>query len=243
MQPLIRGTLVATMIAALIVMPATAASPAQQSQAVITSPTNGQAVSGLVPIFGSVTASDFSRYEIAVGPDPNPTNNWDTFAKAEILLSNAQLGVWDSNSVPPGTYAIRLRVFKSDGNVAVETIVRGLTTGPAQTQAPPATPTDVPPPPTLAPEARSTIQPTVIIQQPPTATPTPTPAGGLAAGVTSGTPSSRSEGSAIDLSRFGLACINGVWFSVGAFLLLGALAGGRAGLRWIIKQARTRSNQ
>ena len=125
MQRLIRGTIAAVWIAAMFVMPAAAAPPAQDSQASITSPTDGQAVSGLVEIFGTATSSDFSRYELAFGPDPNPGDSWTTFASANIVLTNAQIGLWDAN-LPAGTYTLRLRVFRSDGSVTAEDFVNGL---------------------------------------------------------------------------------------------------------------------
>ena len=240
MQRLIRGTIAAVWIAAMFVMPAAAAPPAQDSQASITSPTDGQAVSGLVEIFGTATSSDFSRYELAFGPDPNPGDSWTTFASANIVLTNAQIGLWDAN-LPAGTYALRLRVFRSDGSVAAEDFVNGLIVGPPPTEAPVATPTGVPPAPTFEPETQVTIQPTIVIEQPPTDTPEPPAAGGV---VEESSGSSREEGSpGIDLSRFGSACVNGIWCAVGAYFLLGAFVFGRWGVRWIMKQMRERSNQ
>jgi hypothetical protein len=241
MQRLIRGTVAALLIAAAFALPATAARQAQENVAIITSPTDGQAVSGLVPIFGTVASIDFSRYELAYGPDPNPTDAWQPFAAAEVLLTNAQIGVWDTTSLPPGTYAVRLRVIRSDGNFA-ETIVRGLQVGPAATETPAATPTDIPPAPTFEPETQVTIQPTVVIQQPPTASPAPTAIGGGAADDSS-SGSQRDASSGINLSRFTSAFVDGITCAVGAFFLLGAAVFGRWGLRLLIRQLRERSNQ
>ncbi len=240
MQRFIRGTVAALLIATAFALPASAARQTQENIAIITSPTDGQAVSGLVPIFGSVASIDFSRYELAYGPDPNPTDAWQPFATAEVLLTNAQIGVWDTTSLPPGTYAIRLRVIRSDGNFA-ETIVRGLQVGPAATETPAATPTDIPPAPTFEAETQITIQPTVVIQQPPTPTPAPTAVGGTAGDSSSG--SQRNAGSGIDLSRFTSAFVDGITCAVGAFFLFGAVVFGRRGLRLLIRQLRERSNQ
>lgn len=237
MPRLMRRTLTAIAIAAMFVLPALAAPQAQDSQASITAPTNGQHIAGLVPIMGTVTAGDFSRYDLAYSTDPGDA--WQTFASATILLSNAQLGVWDATNLQ-GTFAIRLQVFRSDGTVTAETIVRGLTVGTPATPTPQATSTNVPPPPTFGAESQTTIQPTIIIEQPPTATPAPA----LAVGgtVESNTPAQRESGGGIDLSRFQSACLNGVWCAVGAYFVLGALVFGRWGVRRILKQIHGRAN-
>jgi len=222
MQRLIRSSFTAMLIAAMGVIPAFAVPPAQDAQASIVSPVSGQVVSGLVPIFGSATSSDFSRYELSFGPDPGDA--WQVFASAEIVLTNAQIGVWDTTPLAPGTYAVRLQVFRSDGGVAAESVVRGLIVGTPSTPTPPATPTNVPPAPTFETETLATIQPTVIIEQPPTATPAPTLAAG-AAQAQAGT--QRDPAGGLDLSRFSSACLNGMWCAVGAYFLLGAFVFGR----------------
>ncbi|HEY4690811.1 MAG TPA: hypothetical protein VIK33_15970 [Anaerolineae bacterium] len=242
MPRLIRVTIAALIVAAMFAAPTYAARQMQDNIADITSPTDGQAVSGLVPIFGTATSNDFSRYEIAFGPDPNPTDAWATFAAADVVLTNAQIAVWDTTSLPPGTYALRLRVVRSDGNYA-EDFVRGLIVGPAASPTPLATPTDVPPAPTFATEqVLPSIQPTVVIEQPPTATPEPTTvAGGAADG--SLTSSRRGSSSGIDLSRFTSAFVDGATCAIGAFFLLGAMLLARWGMRRFLKQMRERSNQ
>ena len=237
MQRLMRGSFTAMLIAAIFVTQTFAAPLAQDAQAIIVSPVSGQTVSGLVPIFGTATASDFSRYELSFGPDPGDA--WQVFASADIVLTNAQIGVWDTTPLAPGTYAVRLQVFRSDGGVAAETVVRGLIVGTPSTPTPPATPTNVPPAPTFEAETQATIQPTVIIEQPPTATPAPTFAAG-AGPSEAGAP--RNQGGGLDLSRVTSACINGVWCAVGAYFLLGAFVFGRWGARRILKQMRDRSN-
>lgn len=240
MHRLFRGAVAAWVVAASIVMPAVAAPQTQNAQAIITSPTDGQQVSGLVPIFGTATADDFARYEIAYGPDPNPGDSWNTFATADIILINAQIGLWDAN-LPEGTYALRLRVFKADGSVAAEDFVTGLTVGTPSTATPEASPTGIPPAPTFGTEqAVETIQPTVVIEQPPTSTPTQEAAAGATENDNTAGQSSGRSGGGIDLSRFGSACLNGIWCAVGAYFLFGAFAFGRWGVRWIMRQMRER---
>jgi hypothetical protein len=240
MQHFLRASIAALLIAAMFVVPVVSAPLAQDDQAVIVSPADGQAVSGLVPVFGTATARDFARYEIAYGPDPNPGDQWSTFAVADIVLINAQIGLWDAN-LTPGVYALRLRVFRSDGSVAAEDFANGLIVGTPPTETPAATPTDVPPPPTFEPETAETIAPTIVIEQPPSPTPEPTAIGDSASG-DSASPSRRG-GATIDLGRFTSAFADGVTCAFGAFFLFGAVVLTRWGVRWFMKQMRERSGQ
>jgi hypothetical protein len=235
MARLFRGSFTALIVAVLLVRPAFAAPPTQDTQAIITSPTDGQQVSGVVPIFGTATSTDFARYELAFGTDPNPNDAWQTFATADIILSNAQIGAWDTTTLPPGRYMLRLRVVRSDSNYA-ETFVRGLQVGPTASPTSAATPTNVPPAPTFGIEPAATIQPNATIELPPTAT--PTPQAGAAGSAQDSTPPEREQSSGFDLSNFGAACLNGVWCAVGLYLLLGAYVFGRWGFRLIMKQVR-----
>jgi len=241
MQRTIRSALTALLVAVTCVLPAAGAPQAQGDQAVILSPADGQQVSGLVPVFGTATATDFARYELAYGPDPNPSDTWTTFATPDMLLVNAQIGLWDAN-LPPGLYQLRLRVFRSDGSIAAEDFANGLIVGTPPTETPVPTPTNVPPAPTFEAETLGTLQPTIVIEQPPTPTPAPTLPGSSSAGGES--PSSRRGGGAgLDLSRFGSAFVDGATCAVGAFLLLGAMLLARWAFRLIMKQVRGRSNQ
>ena len=240
MQRYFGGALAALLVAAVCVMPVAGAPQAQGDQAVIISPADGQQVSGLVPVFGTATASDFARYELAFGPDPNPSDTWTTFATPDVILINAQIGLWDAN-LPPGLYQLRLRVFRSDGSIAAEDFANGLIVGTPPTETPAPTPTSVPPPPTFEPETQGTIQSTVVIEQPPTPTPAPTLAGSGSADDSSS--SRRGGGPNIDLSRFGSAFTDGVTCAAGAFVLVGAAWLARWALRLIMKQMRGRSNQ
>ena len=86
MQRHIGGALAALLLAATCVMPVAGAPQAQGDQAAILSPADGEQVSGLVPVFGTATAADFARYELAYGPDPNPSDTWTTFATPDVIL-------------------------------------------------------------------------------------------------------------------------------------------------------------
>lgn len=242
----IRGFVAAILIAAMIVLPIAAAPNAQETTASITQPFSGQQVDGLVDIIGSVSAPDLQRYEVAFASDPNPADpnpppdGWVLFAQANIILNNAQIALWDAGSLAQGTYALRVQVFRSDGSIAAQAFVRGLVRGSPPPAEPEATPTGVPPAPTFEDESSAPAQPTVLIEQPPTATPEPTDESIDTTNTDAAAASTRPGVPTIDLSRFGSACISGMTCAIGGYFLLALFAGGRWSVRWIMKQARER---
>ena len=139
----------------------------------ITSPRDQAAVRGLVPVEGSATHSQFQKYEVHYGPQPNPGDQWTPIGGSPFTVPVVQgrLGLWDTTLIPDGVYSLRLRIVRLDGNYD-EYFVRGiqvLNTRPTETPTPEATPTEAPPTNTPAPT------PTVIIGVPTVASPTPKP--------------------------------------------------------------------
>ena len=149
-----------------------------QQEAVITSPRDRDVVRGLLVIKGSAAnPTNFWKYEIHYAPEPNPTDQWTVLGIHEVQVIDGRLETWDTSQVPDGTYSLRLRVVRTDGNYD-EYYVRQISVANAQpTETPTATPTPAASPTPLPPT------PTVIIEQPPTVTPRPTPTPGPA-GVT-----------------------------------------------------------
>ena len=147
-----------------------AAPPVQESG--ISSPRDGAVVRGVVSIIGTATHLEFWKYEIYYAPEPNPTDQWVFIGTVhETSVTNGQLETWNTNFIPDGVYALRLRVVRRDGNY-MEYTVRNISvanTKPPDTPTPEASPT---------PENTPTPQlptPTPEIIQPPTATPHPSP--------------------------------------------------------------------
>ena len=205
------------------------AAPPQQ-EAVITSPRDRDVVRGLLVIKGSATnPTNFWKYEIHHAPEPNPTDQWTVLGIHEVQVIDGRLETWDTSQVPDGTYSLRLRVVRTDGNYD-EYYVRQISVAnaqPKETETPTATPTPAASPTPLPPT------PTVIIEQPPTATPRPTPTPGPA-GVTP----EPETGTGLNITAEGLskAFLYGVGATVGLFLLMGILTTLRRLLSWLIAQ-------
>jgi hypothetical protein len=154
------------------------------AQAGITSPSPGSSVSGDVVIMGSAV-DPFQKYELHFKLDPSGDDAYVYFAGATTPVVNGQLGVWQTGALPPGTYSLRLRVVKIDGNYAeyftTNLSVNQGAAAPAQ-EEPTPTPTPSEPTPTPIPTATFTPapQPTVAVGEvaqpaldvPPTPTPT-----------------------------------------------------------------------
>lgn len=163
-----------------------------QSAAGITSPATGAGVSGAVPIMGTADIDNFQRYELYYKQEPNGDDAYIYFDGNTRQVQSGQLGVWQTGGLPPGTYTIRMRVVKADGNYS-EHFVRNLSTNQqaAETETPTPTPTPTSDQPTATATPFATpipigtvVQPTPIVvqvQQPdlsatPATEPTPTTA-------------------------------------------------------------------
>ena len=203
------------------------AAPPQQG-AVITSPQDRDVVRGLLVIKGTAASPNFWKYEIHYAPEPNPTDQWMLVGDVhEAPVTAGRLETWDTSLVSDGTYSLRLRVVRTDGNYD-EYYVRQIsvvnvqpTETPTTTPTPAATRTPLPP------------TPTVIIQQPPTATPRPTSTPG-AVGVT---PEPEAEtGLNITVQGLGKALFYGAGGAMGLFLLMGILIVLRQLISWLIAQ-------
>ena len=203
------------------------AAPPQQ-EAVITSPRDRDVVRGLLVIKGSATnPTNFWKYEIHYAPEPNPTDQWTFLGIHEVQVIDGRLETWDTSQVPDGTYSLRLRVVRTDGNYD-EYYVREISVINAQpTETPTTTPT---------PEATRTPlppTPTVIIEQPPTATPRPTSTPGPV-GVT---PEPEEEtGLNITVQGLGKAFLYGAAGTLGLFLLMAVIIILRRLISWLIAQ-------
>jgi hypothetical protein len=202
------------------------AAPSQQ-EAVITSPQDRDVVRGLLVIKGTATHPNFWKYEVYFAPEPNPTDQWQLLGLHEMQVTDGRLEAWDTSLVPDGTYSLRLRVVRTDGNYD-EYYVRQIsvvnaqpTETPTSTPTPPATRTPLPP------------TPTVIIEQPPTSTPRPTSTPGPA-GVT---PEPTTEASLnITAQGLGKALLYGAGATTGLFLLMGVITILRRLISWLIAQ-------
>jgi hypothetical protein len=198
---------------------ALAAPPAQDDLALIASPQNNAIVRGLVSIRGSATHSQFQFYKVEVAREPvTDENAWGIIGMIhEEQVVDGQLEAWDTTQIPDGSYTLRLRVVRIDGNYSEYSVVQVVvanaqpteTPTPAETPIPTVTPTPLPP------------TPTIVIEQPalPTGAATPVPTQPPLP-----TPSEEEGGFSLDFIPLQTACLYGAGVGLGIFLLFGFMA-------------------
>ena len=154
---------------------ATAAPPNQQAElAIINFPSDNDVVRGVISITGSATHPAFARFQMAYAKEPVASNDaWITIGiERSDQVVNGELAIWDTTTVADGSYSLRLRVIRLDGNYS-ETEVKQVVVANSQPteiptpEAPPETPT-----PTVTPTALPPTE-TITIDQPQVDTPTP----------------------------------------------------------------------
>lgn len=199
-------------------------------------PPETEVLRGVTEIRGTTTHPDFWKYELAAAP--TGTQNWFNIAVSETPVANGVLGLWDTRSVSDGTYSIRLRLVKRDGNYDEYFVVRTqvANTGPVDTPAPQETST-----PTITPTPRpATATPVVLTPEIPTATPAPeataTPRGALVASTgdtTGGQGGNQGESLASVASRMGRAFLRGARIVLGIFIIVGVFFGVKSLITWL----------
>jgi hypothetical protein len=198
---------------------ALAAPPAQGDLALITSPLNNAIVRGLVPIQGSATHPQFQFYKVEFAREPVTGENYTIIgAIHEQQVVDGQLEVWDTTQVPDGSYTLRLRVVRLDGNYGEYNVVQVVVANAQPTETP--TPA-APPRPTISPTPLPPT-PTIVVEQP--ALPT-SPATLLPTRVTPlPTPSDEQASFSLDIVPLQTACLFGAGVILGLFLLFGFMA-------------------
>ena len=225
----------------------------QTGQSGISSPEQGGSVSGPVPIMGTATGSPFARYELSFKESSRGDEAYSYFGGETRQVVNGQLGVWHTDVLAPGTYTLRLRVVRPDGNYG-EFFVHNISVRqdpitptpdePTSTPIPIDTPTPYPQP-TVA-EVR-VEQPNIegATEDEPTATPPPAQDDGSGASDIQTSPSTQSEidpqpgilgdlGESLGLENLRAQFFTGVRWSAGLFLLLGAVFAAKRLLEWLI---------
>ena len=107
----------------------------------ITSPAPGSAVTETVTILGTATDANFQSYVLHYKPSEAFANAYAYFDDGNQPIVDGVLGVWDTSELAPGSYVLRLRVVRTDGNYD-EYFVEDLQLG-AAAQTPPQEPTTV----------------------------------------------------------------------------------------------------
>ena len=92
----------------------------------ITEPGTGEAVAGIVSIFGTASHPAFESFEVAFSFDPDPTDTWFPIGEAlDTPVVDGRLAIWDTTAITDGVYRLRLRV-NIEGAAPFETIVGGI---------------------------------------------------------------------------------------------------------------------
>ena len=114
---------------------------------VITSPTSGAFLRGLVTITGSATADNFLSAQLDFAYASDSTGTWFTLQTFSQPVQDSALATWDTTSITDGDYVLRLRVNLGDGTSQEVTVPIRI-----QNDTPIVTPTATVLPPTATPE-------------------------------------------------------------------------------------------
>lgn len=101
-----------------------ATSQEQSSQLHIRAPRQGARVTGIVDVAGTVAGRDFQRWELYWSPHPPQEETWQLLFQGSYQVVNDLIARLDLSQVPPGLYALRLRLVRQDGNYTDQTIQR-----------------------------------------------------------------------------------------------------------------------
>lgn len=82
---------------------------------ILTSPEPGQEVSGTVTLVGTVNVDNFGFYKYEYSPQGAET--WTTVSAGRETKIADDLGLWDTSSLTPGDYQLRLEVTDNQGQV------------------------------------------------------------------------------------------------------------------------------
>jgi hypothetical protein len=79
----------------------------------LSSPEPGQAVSGVVTLVGTVDVDNFGFYKYEVAPQG--TELWATISAGREIVKEGDVGLWDTTTLIPGDYQLRLEVTDNQG--------------------------------------------------------------------------------------------------------------------------------
>ncbi len=207
---------------------------------IITEPANNAVVQGSVQIIGSADHPTFQFYIVEFHPEPVTNDRWQIVGDIhETSVFNAALETWNTTVVPDGSYTLRLRVVRLDGNYgeafSQQVVVSNAQPLPTDTPdasptplTPTVTPTDLPP------------TPTIVIDQPIVDTPTPRP---VATSPPLEDPEAESGSFIPTVSGFSVsplrdACLYGAVLMLSVFLLFGFLSALRMFIKGFVDRRR-----
>jgi len=224
---------------------ALAAPSAQEPRPVLAQPEQDAAVRGVVQLVGTAVHPQFQRYELYYAPWPLPSDqSWIFIGDAHYQQQPlGLLGAWDSRSVPDGTYVLRVRVVKQDGNYLDGDPRRVLVTNtrlpdtptPAISNTPTTVPTPLPPTATIV-VAVPTLEVIAPIETP-TPEPDVTPILPDSAGEAGGT-ALPAVGDLFNKERLLYVAQTTAIYTAGLFVAVGLFFGVKAVLYWLWQKIR-----
>jgi hypothetical protein len=87
----------------------------------ILTPTEGQAVSGVVQVSGAASAASFNRFQLEIAQVSNPTAFQLVFGPVTTPQTSGPLGSWNTTTVPNGQYILRLAMYSTTGGYLYRT--------------------------------------------------------------------------------------------------------------------------
>jgi len=79
----------------------------------ITEPSPGQDLSGVVKIYGTIEVNDLGFYKFEFASAER--DNWATFFAGREIKPDEAIGAWDTSQLPAGEYQLRLVVTNNQG--------------------------------------------------------------------------------------------------------------------------------
>ena len=224
---------------------ALAAPSAQEPRPVLAQPEQDAAVRGVVQLVGTAVHPQFQRYELYYAPWQLPSDqSWIFIGDAHYQQQPlGLLGAWDSRAVPDGTYVLRVRVVKQDGNYLDSDLRRVLvantrlpdTPTPAISNTPTTVPTPLPPTATIV-VAVPTLEVIAPIETP-TPEPDVTPILPDSAGEAGGT-ALPAVGALFNKERLLYVAQTTAIYTAGLFVAVGLFFGVKAVLYWLWQKIR-----
>lgn len=97
-------------------VPEVAAPACPDGRSIITSPGQGQIVTGAVEVIGSATHEAFQFYKLEYAPGDGSGGGWAYFDGGQSAIAQGRLGTLDTRSLANGTYTVRLVVVDLTAN-------------------------------------------------------------------------------------------------------------------------------
>lgn len=116
------GTQNAARLTPTVVQSTEAASGCIPGKIEITSPKNGQEVSGVVEVMGNAYIPNFGFYKYEMKRPDEPS--WSTIAAGNAIVQNGgKLGDWDTRRYPPGEYQLGLVIVDNKAQPSAHCVI------------------------------------------------------------------------------------------------------------------------